>query len=155
MKNFINNKKKRVVVSRNWDKSKISQDKKEKKKKTAAAISPNLVIRSKFHFRRRPHIIERFTRSNGSKEYFSSLSLCQRCRVIPRDRSNKWKYRKLASSLPRGESGRIRSNLLSRPVLDERARGIPIRDIAKCVTLRLIDKRNTRSALNRGPFTLL
>lgn len=47
MKNFINNKKKRVVVSRNWDKSKISQDKKEKKKKTAAAISPNLVIRSK------------------------------------------------------------------------------------------------------------
>lgn len=47
MKNFINNKKKRVVVSRNWDKSKISQDKKEKKKKTAAAISPNLVIHSK------------------------------------------------------------------------------------------------------------
>lgn len=154
MKNFINNKKKRVYLTIGIN-PRYPKIKKKKKKKTAAAISPNLVIRSKFHFRRRPHIIERFTRSNGSKEYFSSLSLCQRCRVIPRDRSNKWKYRKLASSLPRGESGRIRSNLLSRPVLDERARGIPIRDIAKCVTLRLIDKRNTRSALNRGPFTLL
>lgn len=154
MKNFINNKKKRVYLAIGIN-PRYPKIKKKKKKKTAAAISPNLVIRSKFHFRRRPHIIERFTRSNGSKEYFSSLSLCQRCRVIPRDRSNKWKYRKLASSLPRGESGRIRSNLLSRPVLDERARGIPIRDIAKCVTLRLIDKRNTRSALNRGPFTLL
>lgn len=37
MKNFINNKKKRVVVSRNWDKSKISQDKKEKKKKNCCS----------------------------------------------------------------------------------------------------------------------
>lgn len=113
MKNFINNKKKRVYLAIGIN-PRYPKIKKKKKKKTAAAISPNLVIRSKFHFRRRPHIIERFTRSNGSKEYFSSLSLCQRCRVIPRDRSNKWKYRKLASSLPRGESGRIRSNLLSR-----------------------------------------
>lgn len=154
MKNFINNKKKRVYLAIGIN-PRYPKIKKKKKKKLLQQFLPTWLSARKFHFRRRPHIIERFTRSNGSKEYFSSLSLCQRCRVIPRDRSNKWKYRKLASSLPRGESGRIRSNLLSRPVLDERARGIPIRDIAKCVTLRLIDKRNTRSALNRGPFTLL
>ena len=84
------------------------------------------------------------------------------CRVIPRDRWNKWKYRKLAPfslSLERGERGGKRLHPLeSAPVAclaDGKSRGIPIRDIAKCVTLRLIDKRNTRSTLNRGPFTLL
>lgn len=46
MKNFINNKKKRVYLAIGIN-PRYPKIKKKKKKKTAAAISPNLVIRSK------------------------------------------------------------------------------------------------------------